>query len=75
MTRSTLTTVILAAAASTVAACATSGDAPPNSYRADLDRLTADCRERGGILSPTGATTGRPETEFVCRISGASRID
>jgi len=75
MTRSTLTTLILTATAIAVSACAATGDARPNSYRADLDRLTADCRERGGILSPTGATTGRPETEFACRISGASRID
>lgn len=75
MTRSALTTLMLAAMATAVSACATTRDAPPNSYRADLDRLTGECRERGGILSPTGATTGRPETEFVCRISGASRID
>ncbi|WP_029417485.1 hypothetical protein [Brevundimonas bacteroides] len=75
MTRSILNSLALAAL-TTLAACATpSADAPPNSYRADLDRLTADCRERGGILTPTGATTGRPETEYACRITGATRLN
>jgi hypothetical protein len=43
-------------------------------YTAELDRLEADCRTRGGVLTPTGATTGRVETEFACRITAASRI-
>jgi hypothetical protein len=41
-----------------------------------MERLTADCAERGGILSPIpGATSGRPATDYACEIrGGASRI-
>lgn len=70
--------IVLAASALALSltACA-SGPGAPNSYQAELDRLTADCAERGGILSPNpGSTTGRPQIDFVCRISGgASRIN
>lgn len=77
MTRSIPIPLALAAlVAMTTAACATPpGAAPTNSYRTDFDRLAADCRARGGILTPTGATTGRAETEYACRITGATRID
>lgn len=47
-----------------------------NSYSARMDRLTAECTARQGILASTGATTGRPETDYACRISGgATRIE
>jgi hypothetical protein len=40
-----------------------------------MDQLEAECRDRGGILSPTGRQTGRPQTDYVCKITGgASRI-
>lgn len=69
--------IVLAASALALSLAACAG-APgvANSYQTELDRLTADCAERGGILSPNpGSTTGRPQTDFVCRISGgASRI-
>ena len=56
-----------------LAACASSGK--PSSYQADLDALEARCTERQGILAATGAQTGRPETEYVCKITGgATRI-
>lgn len=54
--------------------CATGvvGDSP---YQRDLTALEKGCSDRGGILTPTGANTGYPATEFACRISGpASRI-
>jgi len=51
-----------------LAACATNSG--QNSVLAEYDRLVQDCRERGGILAPTGRTTGRPETENVCRVTG-----
>jgi len=55
-----------------LAACASTGQ---NTYQADFNRLDADCTARGGILTPTGAQTGRPQTEYACRITGgASRI-
>jgi len=54
-------------------ACATG--AGTSTYQTDLDKLEADCKARDGILMPTGATTGRPQTDNVCRINGgATRI-
>ncbi|MFA4891883.1 hypothetical protein [Brevundimonas sp.] len=57
--------------AATACAPTTGGDR----YTSELERLTADCTARGGILSPTGQQTGRPQTDNVCRITGgASRL-
>jgi len=68
-----LTTLMLAIG---LAACA-SGRAPLPTYGDELARLSSDCAERGGILAPAGSgMTGRPQTDYVCRISGgASRIN
>ena len=55
-----------------LSACASSTVSPENTYSNQLRRLADDCRARGGILSPTGATTGRIETENVCKINGES---
>ena len=56
-----------------LAGCATS--ATHDTYSDELRQLTEDCTARGGILSPTGQLTGRPQTDNVCRISGgASRL-
>lgn len=56
-----------------LAACGTTTG--KSQYRQDFDRLEAGCTAREGILTPTGAQTGRPETEYACRITGgASRI-
>lgn len=67
-----LSSLLLAASLS---ACATTSGSRPT-YGQELDRLTADCRERGGILSPiSGAQTGRPQTDYACEIrGGASRL-
>lgn len=44
-------------------------------YASELQRLSDDCTARGGILSPTGHQSGRPQTDNVCRITGgASRL-
>lgn len=44
-------------------------------YASELERLSADCTARGGILAPTGQQTGRAQTENVCKIAGgASRL-
>jgi len=51
-----------------LAGCATS--ATHDSYSDQLRQLTEDCTARGGILSPTGQQTGRPQTDNVCRITG-----
>ncbi len=56
-----------------VAGCAptTGGD----HYTNELQRLTEQCSARGGILSPTGEQSGRPQTDNVCKITGgASRL-
>lgn len=65
----------LAALAGAAAACSTTGGGGPNSYRAELEELTANCRERGGILTPSpNPSTGRPQTDYFCEIRGATRI-
>ena len=46
-----------------------------STYQQDLDKLEAECTARGGILTPTGATTGRAQTDYLCKITGgATRI-
>lgn len=56
-----------------LAGCGTS--AAHDTYSSELRQLTEDCTARGGILSPTGQQTGRPQTDNVCRITGgASRL-
>ena len=56
-----------------LAACASGRPLP--TYQQDMDRLDAECRARDGILTPTGAQTGRPQTDYACRITGgATRI-
>ena len=51
-----------------LAACASDGTV--NTYTAEYDALLSSCRERGGILSPTGGESGRPQNDYVCRITG-----
>ncbi len=56
-----------------LSACAST--AGPSRYEEELQRLAADCEARGGILSPTGQQSGRPQNDNVCRITGgASRL-
>ncbi len=44
-------------------------------YNDELRELAESCEARGGILSPTGQQTGRPQNDNVCRITGgASRL-
>lgn len=71
MTRSLISFALpgLALAVLGLGACASSGK-PVESYSAALDRLTAECSARGGILQPIGNSTGRPETDNVCKITG-----
>lgn len=66
--RTTLVALALAAAGG-LSACA-AGMGGESRYDSDLRRLEADCRARGGILTQTGATTGRPQTEYACEITG-----
>lgn len=75
MTARILPSSLVLGAALATAACA-SGPRSNPTYGDELDQLTADCRERGGILSPIpGGHSGRPQTDYVCEIrSGASRL-
>ncbi|MNE36093.1 hypothetical protein D3C87_432340 [compost metagenome] len=60
-------------AALALGACATGNPQP--TYQQEYDTLNAQCVERGGILSPSGLTSGRAQTDYVCKITGgASRI-
>lgn len=61
--------LILAATAAALSACA-SQDGPISGYNAEQAQLERECAARGGILAPTGAQTGRPQTENVCKITG-----
>ncbi|MBD7942428.1 hypothetical protein [Brevundimonas guildfordensis] len=57
----------------TLAACASGRSLP--TYQQEMDKLDSECRDRGGIISPTGRQTGRPQTDYVCKITGgATRI-
>lgn len=51
-------------------ACATGKTFP--TYQEEMDKLSAECTARGGILAPSGAQTGRPQTDYVCKITGAA---
>jgi len=69
------TLAVLAAVVAPLAlgACATGKTLP--TYQQEYDALNAQCVERGGILSPSGLTSGRAQTDYVCKITGgATRI-
>ncbi len=54
----------------TVSACANGAS---TSYQSDLERMEADCLARGGTLSPrTNATYARPQSDYVCQVTGVS---
>lgn len=62
--------VLLAPAALLLLSACAGGMTNGNSYTDDLDRLSDSCRARGGILTPTGVSSGRIETEYACKING-----
>jgi len=51
-----------------LSACSTASG--PNRYDTDLQKLTEECRARGGILAPTGGQSSSPRTDNVCEIRG-----
>ena len=62
--------VLFAAAAAlalTLSACAS--DMGPNHYQTQMERLAADCAARGGVLSPPGSQSGRPQLDNVCKVT------
>ncbi len=44
-------------------ACATLGEP----VTLNLAELTTRCEDRGGVLVPTGAETGRAQSDYICR--------
>ncbi|NJC40988.1 putative hemolysin [Brevundimonas alba] len=62
------TALIVAASALTLSACASGMGS--NHYQSEFERLSADCTARGGILSPTGQQSGRPQLDNVCKVTG-----
>ncbi|HZV85777.1 MAG TPA: hypothetical protein VFF48_12400 [Brevundimonas sp.] len=71
-----LTLAAPALLALTLSACAPTMGPPGGSYLSELDQLTEQCRERGGILAPTGQQSGRPQNDNVCRMTSqpSSRV-
>lgn len=66
--------IAVTALAAALSACASDGT--PSRYSQEMDRLTADCTAREGILQPTGATSGEPARDYACVIrGGATRIN
>lgn len=62
---------ILLVAALGLTACASGNKIEP--YGDRTAELAQDCRERGGVLvAAPGQITGRPETDNICKIDGAS---
>ena len=53
-----------------LAACTTPGERPREGGYSAFDTAQASCRERGGILTPTGRFSGRPQTDYACTITG-----
>ncbi len=60
--------LILMSALLGLTACTTTGTG--DRYTREFDQLTADCRDRGGILTPTVTMSGRPQNDNVCKITG-----
>lgn len=55
-------------AALALTACASANGS--DHYQTEFERLQADCEARGGILSPTGQQSGRPQLDNVCKVTG-----
>ena len=53
----------LAAGLLALGACATLGEP----VTLNLAELTTRCEDRGGVLVPTGAETGRAQSDYICR--------
>ena len=63
--------ILTAAVALGLSACA--GGAPVETSAEELQRLSDECRARGGILVPSGRPReGRPAVDNFCQIRGGS---
>lgn len=59
--------LFVAMAALAVSACASGVS---STREKSLAQMSTDCEARGGILLPTGQTTGRDALDNYCRITG-----
>ncbi|RYE79730.1 MAG: hypothetical protein EOP19_19805 [Hyphomicrobiales bacterium] len=69
---------VAAALVAGLSACASDGASAggPSRYTQEMDRLTASCTARGGMLQPTGAVSGEPARDNACVIRGnTGRLD
>ena len=67
--------ILAAPAALLLALAACAPTAGSSTYAQELQQLSDSCEARGGILSPTGQQSGRPQNDNVRRITGgASRL-
>ena len=62
--------IVLIALPAALALTACASAPGPTHYQTELGRLQADCAARGGILSPTGEQSGRPQLDNVCKVTG-----
>ena len=63
---------LLALVVTPLAACA--AGATGDRYNDELDRLSQACQDRGGILTPSGSQSGRPNTDYICEIRGGGGL-
>nr|WP_313634059.1 hypothetical protein [Brevundimonas naejangsanensis] len=70
--RPPLLLIAVLAAPLALAGCATGRGLP--TYQEEMTKLDAECVARGGILTPSGMQTGRPQTGYLCKMTGASRL-
>ena len=61
--------IVIAPAALGLALSACAAGPTADRYGSELESLAAECRARGGILSPTGSQSGRPQIDNVCKIT------
>jgi hypothetical protein len=62
--------LIAAPAALAMALSACASGMGESHYETQLAKLAADCSARGGVLSPTGEQSGRPQLDNVCKVTG-----
>ena len=68
-----LSLAALSVLAAALAGCAATG-AGPGIGAAEMAELRSQCEARGGVLVPSGAATGRPALDEICKITGGGGL-
>lgn len=71
--RRLLLTSLATTLAAALAGCANTAPGP-GATASEREELRRTCEARGGMLVPSGAATGRPALDDVCRIPEASNL-